>query len=98
MFSSPGMPKMYSTPSFSRHLTNSSAAFMESPLAAGTAVSVVFDVLDQRGGQIGSRCLAAQVARPDQVLIQRSIDGAAQPQCQVLTADVFEHQGPSQQQ
>src|SRR6266545_4069356 len=26
MFSSPGMPKMYSTPSFSRHLTNSCAA------------------------------------------------------------------------
>src|SRR5436189_1598466 len=26
MFSSPGMPKMYSTPSFSRHLTRSSAA------------------------------------------------------------------------
>ena len=28
MFSSPGMPKMNSTPSFSRHFTNSSAAFM----------------------------------------------------------------------
>src|ERR1700676_4182369 len=26
MFSSPGMPKMYSTPSFSRHFTNSCAA------------------------------------------------------------------------
>src|SRR5215472_19135088 len=26
MFSSPGMPKIYSTPSFSRHLTNSLAA------------------------------------------------------------------------
>lgn len=28
MFSSPGMPKIYSTPSFSRHFTNDSAAFM----------------------------------------------------------------------
>ena len=34
MFSSPGMPKMNSTPSFSRHLTNSSAAFIQSPLAS----------------------------------------------------------------
>src|SRR5215831_12899236 len=32
-FSSPGTPKIYSTPSFSRHFTNSSAAFMSFPFA-----------------------------------------------------------------
>src|SRR5262249_4048639 len=32
-FSSPGTPKMYSTSSFSKHFTNSSAAFMSFPFA-----------------------------------------------------------------
>ena len=39
MFSSPGMPKMYWTPSFSRHLTSSSAA--DCCLAAGLALDLV---------------------------------------------------------
>ena len=35
MFSSPGTPKMYSTPSFSRHLTSSSAAVVFAPVGSG---------------------------------------------------------------
>ena len=42
--------------------------------------------------RLGSRCLAAKVSRPDLIFVQRPIDGATQPQCQVLTADVIEHQ------
>src|SRR5260221_4435483 len=42
MFSSPGMPKMYSTPSFSRHLTRSSAALcvLAADLGAAAVLSV----------------------------------------------------------
>src|SRR5258708_8094440 len=42
IFSSPGMPKMYSTPSFSRHLTRSSAALcvLAADLGAAAVLSV----------------------------------------------------------
>src|SRR4051794_1887523 len=55
-FSSPGMPKMRSTPSFSRQRTSSSAAFMAgTPLRKETEETVTSRRLGKAGGHVGGQ-------------------------------------------
>src|SRR5687768_1638039 len=103
MFSSPGMPNTYSTPSFSRHFTSSSAAFMmlsgrcrglkRGTARCGVAVrTLALDAADDRLGEVRRRRLPAEVACPDAVLVHGAIDRITHPLCQVRALDVLEHQ------
>src|SRR5688572_28312310 len=87
MFSSPGMPKTYSTPSFSRHLTRSCAAFI-----AESASRVATHTLHDRFGDFLRRRLPAEVARAHVVFVHGRVDRSAHALREILTSDVVEHQ------
>src|SRR5437867_664485 len=104
MFSSPGIPKMYSTPSFSRHLTNSWAAVVmglqwivgcELFVAIGDAVDLQLRNLRytprQRLRKLPCRRFPAQVAGANLVDVQRLVDALAHTPREVIAADMVEH-------
>src|SRR5207302_712551 len=106
MFSSPGMPKMYSTPSFSRHLTNSWAAVViglqaivgfRTFVAISDAVKLRYTPR-QRLRKLARRRFSAEVAGADGVDMQRFVDAPAHALREVLAPDMVKHHRRRQDQ
>src|SRR4051794_18903658 len=86
-FSSPGTPKMRSTPSFSSARTSRS-----DPLGIGSPLLLRVDVADDRLSEIPGGRAAAEIAGADVVLVQRRVDRRAHALGLLEAANVIEHQ------
>src|SRR6185436_2447669 len=112
-FSSPGTPKIRSTPSFSSAATNKS-----DPLAIATSPDALFQTPSARCdplhlvslqrrlsqstndalGEVACRCLTAEIRRTDSIGIEARQHRLADPHGGVGVVDVFQHQARCEQQ
>src|SRR6516162_3378866 len=87
-FSSPGTPKIRSTPSFSNAATNRSEPFTMFSLPAFCAQSRR-EAVDDRAREIRGRDLATEIGGPQIVDLQGLLDRPAQPLGEIFPVDVL---------
>src|ERR1700723_1883548 len=101
-FSSPGIPKTCSTPSFSSAETSSSAPFIRYlllvVLACNGGNNGRLEASGNCFGKLARGCVATDVGCSYGVLVESGLDGCAQAIRRLSPLDMFEHQAGSQQQ